>query len=314
MPSPPVPNDAESPTLSVVILSWNTRELTLACLRALHADQGVHSREIVVVDNGSDDGSAAAVAAFDDVVLLRNAENVGYAAGNNQGAARARGKYLCLLNSDTEVAAGALDRLVDFLANNGDYGAVAPKLVNPDGTVQRACMRFPGLCTALCYDNFLAKFPPGSWIDRRYYMRDFDHLDSRDVDQPPGACFMMRRQEYLDRGGFDTDLWLFFNDVDLCRRLWKDGRRIRYSVDAEVVHHGGASTKRYNRVVVAWFRNRIAYYRKHYGPLAVPYLHAILRLRALEEWLRAGSRHRDRADVAAERAEIKSYVREILAP
>ena len=184
------------PEVSVVVLSWNTKDLTLACLRALHAETPRHSREVIVVDNGSTDGSADAIAAeFPQVTLQRNAENAGFSGGNNQGARLATGRRLCLLNSDTEVRPGALDRLVDFLIENPEYGAVAPKLVNPDGSVQRACMRFPGIGTALVYDTFLSKFPPGKWVDDRYYMRSFDHLTSQDVQQPPGACLMMGRVE-----------------------------------------------------------------------------------------------------------------------
>ncbi len=301
-----------APELTVVVLSWNTRELTLACLRALNDERPRHAREVVVVDNGSSDGSADAIAALPGVALLRNAENRGYSAGNNQGAAAGHGRYLCLLNSDTEVRPGALDALVDFLAAHPEYGAVAPKLVNPDGTVQRACMRFPGLAVALCYDSIFARFWPGSWVDRRYHMRDFDHLHSRDVAQPPGACLVLRRDEYLAMGGLDEALFLFFNDVDLCRRLWRRRRKIRYFAAAEVLHHVGASTRQLAHLPVTWFRNRIAYYRKNYGALGEAYLRGVVRLRALEEWAKARSRHRDRDGVRAERAQIKSYVREIL--
>ena len=117
----------DRPTLSIVILSWNTKALTLACLRALSAETPRHSREVIVVDNGSVDGSADAIAAtFPEVNLVRNTENRLYAEGNNQGADLARGTYLCLLNSDTEVRPGAIDRLVDFLAEHPEYGAVSP--------------------------------------------------------------------------------------------------------------------------------------------------------------------------------------------
>src|SRR5690606_30945369 len=138
----------------------------------------------------------------------RNAENRGYSAGNNQGAALARGRFLCLLNSDTEVRPGALDRLVDFLESEPDYGMAAPRLVHPDGSVQRACMAFPGLLTAWCYDTVWGRFWPGRLVDDRYHMRAFDHLHSRDVDQPPGACCVLRTSEYRALGGLDEDLWL----------------------------------------------------------------------------------------------------------
>lgn len=302
------------PVLSVVVLSWKTKPLTLLALDALARDPVRHTREVIVIDNGSDDGSADAIAqAHPWVKLVRNAENRGYAGGHNQGAQLATGRYLCTLNSDTEVRPGALDALVDFLEQNPDYGAASPRLVNPDGTVQRACMRFPGLGTALVFDTWLGRFWPGSWLSSRYHMRDFDHLQSRDVDQPPGACFVLKRAEYLDLGGLDEQLFLFFNDVDFCRRLWRMRRRIRYVAEAEVMHHGGASTKGYGKFVVTWHRNRLAYYRKHYGPLVTPYMRAIVRLRAVQEWVAIKQRNADASRVRAEREYLRSSVREILA-
>ncbi len=303
------------PTLSVVVLSWNTQALTLACLRALAAETPRHAREVIVVDNGSHDGSATAIAAeFPQVRLLRNQQNLGYAAGNNQGAAVARGTFVCLLNSDTEVREGALDRCVDWLVEHADYGAVAPRLSNTDGSVQRACMRFPGIAVALCFDTVFGKVWPGSRVEARYMMRDFDHLTSRDVDQPPGACFVVRRDEYAAGGGLDPELFLFFNDVDLCRRLWNAGRRIRYLAEAEVVHHGGASTKAFSQFVVVWHRNRLAYYRKHHGRAGYRFVRAMVRWRGVEEWFRLGRRHRDPVERRAARAHLRSAIREILAP
>jgi len=301
------------PMLSVVVASWNTGGLTLACLRSVFAGPHGYPIEVVVVDNGSTDGSADLVAEeFPEVKLVRNDYNRGYATANNQGANLATGRFLCLLNSDTEVPPHTLDALVDFLLEHGDYGAVSPKLTNPDGSVQHACMRFPGLLTALCYDTFLGSFWPGSNAQRRYTMADFDHLRSRDVDQPPGAVFMMSRQEFLDLGGLDEDLFLFFNDVDLCRRLWARGRRIRYLAEVSVMHHGGASTRGFDQFVVTWHKNRLAYYRKHYGPLVMPYLRTIVRMRALQEWFVLGRRHKDKQHRKDAREDLRNVTREIL--
>lgn len=304
-----------SPDLSVVVLSWNTKDLTLACLRALANDGSRRSREIVVVDNGSADGSADAIAAaFPDVRLVRNAENRGYSGGNNQGAREACGRWLCLLNSDTEVRPGALDLLVDWLERNPRYGVAAPRLVHPDGSVQRACMRFPGLLTACVFDLDWARRWPMRWIDDRYYMRDFDHLHSRDVDQPPGACCVMARSEYLEQGGLDENLWLFFNDVDFCRRMWRRGRRIRYVAEAEVMHHVGSSTKRFSRTIVIWHRNRIAYYVKHYGRWVLPLLRRIVKVRADQERRRIAAANPDPALRASGFMDVDNLVRDILAP
>jgi GT2 family glycosyltransferase len=301
------------PPVAILILNWNALEWTRKCLASLR-DLNYPDFRTVIIDNGSEDGSADRIAReHPEVELLRNDRNRGYAAGNNQGAMAANGEFVCLLNSDTEVEPGALDVLVDFLRDHPSYGAASPRLLNPDRTVQRACMRFPGLVTALCYDTILGKFWPGSAVDDRYFMRDFDHLHSRDVDQPPGACFVMARREYLDMGGLDEDLFLFFNDVDLCRRLWRRGREIRYVAEACVMHHGGASTKNYGGFVVIWHRNRMAYYRKHYGPLVVPFIRGIVRLRGFEEWLRAGRRQPDPQLRRVERALLKENLQEILA-
>ena len=302
-----------APTLSVVVLSWNTRQLTLACLKALHAETPAHAREVIVVDNGSEDGSAEAVAAnYPGVRVIRNADNRLYAAGNNQGAAVAAGEFLVTLNSDTEVRAGALDQLVDFLRANPTYGAVAPRLCDPDGSVQRACMRFPTLATALCFDSWFGSFWPGRRVVARYVMEDFDHLESRDVDQPPGAVCMLRAADWRELGGFDEDLALFYNDVDLCLRLHARGQKIRYLASAEVMHHRGASTKNFAKMLVIWHRNRLAYYRKHYGWFGGLWVRLCVRLRIWEEWWSIGRRNRrDPKRKRDERAFLRESQREL---
>ena len=228
------------------------------------------------------------------------------------GAAIARGEFLCTLNSDTEVRPGALDRLVDFLRAHPGHAAVAPKLLDPDGSVQHACQRFPSFWSALCFDSWWGTFWPGSRVQARYLMRDFDHLQSRDVDQPPGACFVMRTAEWRQFGGLDEQLGLFYNDVDLCRRLWRAGRRIHYLASAEVLHHRGASTRNFARMLVVWHKNRLTYYRKHFGAWAVVWLHVCIRLRIWEEWWKIGRRTRgDKGRRHAEREYLRRAAAEL---
>ena len=112
--------------------------------------------------------------------------------------------------------------------------------------------------------------------------------------------------------GLDEELFLFFNDVDICKRLWKSGRRIHYLAEAVVRHHGGASTKGFQKFVVIWHKNRLAYYRKHYGLLAVPYIRMLVRLRGMEEWFKIGRRQPDPEVRRMERAEVRAAMREIL--
>lgn len=306
-----------SPEISVVVLSWNTRDLTLACLRALRADEGRHSREVIVVDNGSADGSADAIASdFPEVALVRNPDNRLYSAGNNQGARLATGRWLCLLNSDTEVRPGALDTLRDFLAAHPSYGAAGPKLLWPDGRTQPACRALPTPPSALFEATSLGRVPPGSWLQRRIRMEDFDHDHSRDVEQPPGACLMMSRQEYLEMGGLDERLSLYFNDVDLCLRLRNAGRKIRFVAEAEVIHHMGKSTGQGDRqrVNVLWWRNHHDLYRKHWGRAGAAWLRAVLFVWAGEMTARYYLGPKSAAERRAALDELRSHVRAVLAP
>lgn len=300
--------------LSIVILSWNTLEDTRVCLQSLRDDSTERRREIIVVDNASHDGSPDMIEReFPEVILIRNTENMLYAEGNNQGARQATGRFLCLLNSDTKVRPGALDTLVSFLETHETYGAASPKLLNFDGTIQPACSRFPGLLDPLLDSTVLGRFWPGSALVRRTRMADFDHLVSRDVNQPPAACMMVRLDEYLKMGGFDPELALFFNDVDLCKRLSNNGRRIRFVAEAEVFHHRGLSVHRLGKST-HWQRNRTAYYRKHYGRLGEMWLRFVLRLWALQ--VRCGIRlgRRSPEDKQAAMDDLKQYVQACLDP
>lgn len=265
--------------LSVVIVSWNTADMTASCLRALRDDPTSLRRQVIVVDNASEDGTADRVAReHPEVELVRNAQNLLYAAANNQGAARARGRHLCLLNSDAMVEPGTLDRLVRFLDQSPEYAAASPKLVGRDGAVQRACARFPTLATALVHSTALGLVPPGAWIAARGRMEDFDHQASADVDQPPTSCFVVRKSDYDAIGGFDPRMSLYFNDVDLCYRLWRRGRRIRFLADVAVVHEAGGSTGRARRRErnIVWTRDREAYYTKRYGAVGRVWTRAVL--------------------------------------
>jgi GT2 family glycosyltransferase len=298
-------------SVSFVILSWNTRNILRKCLVSLEQDVGKRSREVICVDNASSDGSADMVKTeFPSVRLIRNTENRLYSEGNNQGANLAQGKYLCILNSDTEVRSGAIDLLIDFLEDNRDYAAAAPRLVNPDGSVQRACARIPGLMHPILESSCIGRVPPLSWIKMRANLRSFDHLHSRDVPQPPGACLVMLREEYIKTGGLDPILSLYFNDVDLCKRLLDRGRKIRYVSEAEVLHHGGFSTRAFtlsngNKL---WFINRTAFYHKHYGWIGRRWLLFVLWFWGLECGIRIRLGPRDSESKRTALSELRDFL------
>lgn len=279
-----MPAVAPAPELAVVILSWNTRELLERCLASVIGQEHGLALEVVVVDNASRDSSAEMVATnFPAVRLLKNGVNEGYARGNNQGVRATTAPLVLLLNSDTEVRPGALLRLAEVLRRFPGYGAAAPRLSNPDGSVQRACMRFPTLVDGFLFDSWFERKFGRSKPVRRYFMEDFDHLGDADVDQPPGAALLLRRADWDAVGGFDERLWLFYNDVELCRRLHERGQRIRYVATAEVLHHGGKSTAQYRDFAGEWIVNRVRYFKLRHGLAGAFVLKSWLLLRALEE-------------------------------
>ncbi|MEZ5977093.1 MAG: glycosyltransferase family 2 protein [Planctomycetota bacterium] len=254
--------------MSVVIPSWNTSELTRIALEHLFAsDHPLH--EVIVVDNGSEDGSADMIAErFPEVRLVRNERNEGFARGCNQGMRLATGDYVFLLNTDTEVAPDAVRAMVEFLERHPEHAAVAPRLVHRSGATQRTCMAFPNWATPLWFGTPLERWFPESREMRRYFLRDWDHEDSRDVDQPPAAALVVRRSVLDQVGLFDERLWLFYNDVDLSKRIAEAGWRTHYLAEAVVLHHVGASTSKFERFLPEWHANRLVYYRKHHGRLA----------------------------------------------
>jgi GT2 family glycosyltransferase len=224
------------------------------------------SSEVIVVDNGSHDGSARMVQEeFQHVRLIKNQQNQGFAHATNQGVERARGAYVLFLNSDAVVTGNAVKQMVAFLEENVRYGAVAPRLLDPSGATERAHMRFPKLWTPLFSGTPLERWSPRNWEIRRYFAHDFDYEKDGDVEQPSAACLLMRRKALKKTKPLDEALRIAFTDVDLAKRLAAAGWKIGYLADAHVYHHGAMSVRQYADFVREWHRNRLHYYRRHHG-------------------------------------------------
>lgn len=266
--------------VSVTICSWNTKEDLRRCLASLMEQEGVNL-EVIVVDNASEDGSPEMVESeFPEAILIRNQTNVGFGAGHNLAFAQASGEVLMPLNSDAIVHPGCLRILVDFLRSDPTVGIAAPKLLNPDGSLQYSCRRFPTPAAAVFRNTFLGKLFPKNRFAREYLMTDWDHSQPRDVDWVSGAAFGLRRSVYEQIGGFDERFFMYLEDVDLCKRVHEAGYRVVYVPDAVVTHKIGASTDRVaNRMIRQFHRSMLLYYKKHHiskmTPIARPFATAL---------------------------------------
>jgi GT2 family glycosyltransferase len=234
------------PRVSVLIVSWNTRESTLACLASLPLGMGTVPYEVVVVDNGSVDGTPDALRAYEGISLIENKANAGFAVGVNQAYARARGEFVLLLNSDVVVEPGAIERLVRFLDDRGDVAGTAPLYLNPDGSPQRFHFRLLSFPMAVAnvsrlFDGLLA-----SQV-RRYRMLDDDLSFPQPVEQPSASCLLLRRSRIPGDRLLDERFPIYFNDVDLARRLSRAGEELWLVPDAQVVHEHGASGRQLGR-------------------------------------------------------------------
>lgn len=234
------------PDLSVLIVSWNVRALLAACLRSLVAalgQAGGLSAEVIVVDGASRDGSAAMVREeFSSVRLLALDTNVGFTRGNNIAIRESQGRYLLLLNPDTEVLGDALQTLVSYMEAHPEVGVLGPKLLNPDGSVQPSRRRFPTLATLFLESTLLQEWLPRNAVLRRYYLADQPDDQAQEVGWVTGACFLVRREAIEQVGLLDETFFMYSEELDWQWRIQKAGWQVIYLPAAQVIHHEGQSS------------------------------------------------------------------------
>jgi GT2 family glycosyltransferase len=244
--------------LSVIVVYYRSPGALRDCLASLPAALSGLRSEVIVVDNASGDGMAEELErTHPEVRVFVNDENLGFARGVNRGLAEARGRCLALLNPDTQVAPGAFAALVAHLDHHAGTGAVGPKIVDPDGTLQLSCRRFPTHWTGFFnrYSLLTRLFPRNPW-SRAYLMLDFDHASTRAVDWISGACLVTRREVVERVGPMDEAFFLFNEDVDWCRRMHAAGYEVVYLPAATCMHAIGAS----KGAIPAWL-----IWRRHQG-------------------------------------------------
>jgi len=231
--------------ISIIIVSWNTREITCQCLRSIYDRPAGYKFEVIVADNASTDGSVGMIKEkFPQVHLMENKENKGFAAANNQGIKTAQGKYLLLLNSDTEIIDDAIAKTIKFADTQPEAAVVGCRVLNPDRTLQPTCFKFPSLLNLFLAAIYLYKIFPGSRFFGRERMSWWDRKDEREVDVVTG-CFMLVRKEAIEQVGLlDESFFMYGEETDWCWRFKKAGWKILFTPEAQIVHYGGQSSKK----------------------------------------------------------------------
>lgn len=292
-----VVSDAELAGVSVVVPVHDDRRNLDRCLSALAA--GVH--ELIVVDNASLDGVRELLReCFAGVRCVELDENRGYAAAANAGLDVASGRYVLLLNSDAWPLGDAVERLVAYADARPDVGVAGPRLVNPDGTLQRSVRGFPTLWRLATEFLFLRKLAPRSRALNAFYGAGFEHETPAEAEFLKGAALLLRRDALAQVGGLDEAFFVFSEDVDLCYRMRAAGWKVAFVPDAEFVHVGGASTlPRWDRMFREQLRGHVVFFAKHHGLRQAAWARRImlagLALRAL---LFRGERRRTYHDAA----------------
>ncbi|MEP6776483.1 MAG: glycosyltransferase family 2 protein, partial [Chloroflexota bacterium] len=270
--------------VSIIIVSWNVRFHLVNCLRALYSGPVSDGLllEVIVVDNASTDGSPEAVVDY-PIIVIRNDTNLGYGRANNRGLRAASGRHLLILNPDTIPQPGALRHLIDFADDHPNAGIVAPRLLNPDHTIQTAAFRFPTLPMAL-----LDLFPPPAWLPGRIRSRLLHSaLNGRypqeqqksafRIDHPLGACLLLKRTAFEQCGGFNESIFMYSEEIDLALRYSHDGWECWQEPAARVIHLGGQSTAQIpDRMFGELWRSRLYIFDTYYTPLAAFSMRALL--------------------------------------
>ena len=257
--------------LSIVIICWNDSKVIFDCLESIFQETKRTEFEVIVSDNGSTDGSIAEVRRrYPQARIVENGANLGFARGNNAGIEATQGEYVLILNPDTIIHSGALDKLVAFADSHARAGAFGCRVLNPDGSLQTSARPKPTVLGELVSAfgmRWLSRLSPVFLSDS--YV-GWEARTEREIDWQSGCCILFRGELLKRLGGFDERFFYHCEETDLCHRVWKSGSSILFCPEAEITHLGGQSVGRFPiRFVLETHRSRYRYFYKHYGRRAV---------------------------------------------
>lgn len=262
-----------NPLVSIMLVNWNTREMTLECLRSIYRETQLPAFEVIVVDNGSEDGSAKAIAQeFPQANLMAERENHGFAKATNLSVKQAKGDYILLLNTDTLVLEHAIDRLVKFAQDRPEAQIWGGRTLFRDRTLNPTSvwgMISPWSVTCRTF-GLSAAFKGSQWLNPECY-GDWDRLEEREVAIVQGAFFLTTKAFWDELGGFDPAFFMYGEEADLCARAHKLGARPRMTPEAQIVHYGGQSTQVYAQKIIYVLGGRIGLVNRHFVPFWRPF-------------------------------------------
>ncbi|HRK61223.1 MAG TPA: glycosyltransferase family 2 protein [Candidatus Omnitrophota bacterium] len=252
-------------TLTILIVNFKTTKLTLACIQSIYDFQPQCSFEIVLVDNGSNDGIGEKVAEqFPAVRFIETGDNVGFSRANNLGIHNSRGEFVVLLNSDVKLIESVWDAMVEFMRQQPELGVIGCREVDGDGNFQLSCGHFPNFINEIIRKIMHYRLSINDHKIRDYLDEKYSNLGL--VDWVSGSCMMIRRKALMDAGLLDEQFFMYFEDIDFCCRVQNKGWGIRYFPAVTICHYGGRSAKHNLLHVLVEYRRSQAYFtRKYYG-------------------------------------------------
>jgi GT2 family glycosyltransferase len=268
------------PDISIIITSYNTSDILKSCIKSIYKSIDAITYEIICVDDNSDDGSADMVRNnFPEVQLIKNKENLGYAKSNNIGIRISKGRYIVLLNADTEIERRAFDLMAGFMDRTAGAGACSPKLLNPDGSIQHCIRSFPSIFGVLCQSLGLHRLFPNNLITNRYYMKHLNYNQIIEAESIGTTCYMVKREVVEEIGLLDEAFFMYCVDLDLNKRIGLAGYKIFYLPEAKAVHFGGLSVNQNSpRHLIEAHRGFRILFDRYYAPRHSHLYNALIRL------------------------------------
>lgn len=284
---------SEDRDVSIIIVSWNVKEFLKRCLGSVYRFTEGVNLEVFVVDNHSLDESPEMVKRdFPAVRLIENRENRGFSAANNEALSRASGRYVLLLNPDTELVDNACKKMMDFMDSRKDADGLGCRLISGDGRLQPSCRHFPSVFTDIMETFYLDSLFPRSGFFNYYRMGSWDHKGTRRVDVVYGACFMVRREIFSRIGLLDEGLFMYYDEIDLCYRIKRAGGSIYFTDDVTVIHYANKSSSQDSTACERYKdASRLRFFAKHYGIYSVYFLMLDLAIQTFLVWVLGGVSH-----------------------